>query len=308
MLDGGDGVADPYSYTLPFVSAGIRDLLALEWNQTTGAFGNYYIERNINVAGNLVGQDVDFTTDGEALTFTNNIFSGSAVGQWLEVYYATSNGTSIELLSDAYDGSTSLIYPYLTNAPLKQTGDTYSFQIASPTYSKFRVRNKPVTNIPGTQNISLDDLASLSGTIINGTQTTGLSYTPDSASFSGSPVFRGYQIDLDQTTPGVSGGAHWKIMISDAWLGASSSYTHPSLSAISGFDTGWDMSSGKNTYAIVSAVTTNSGTSLNLLTRKTIGRDYTANLDSDSWVVVKKLAHKDTLEADFAYEYSQFNW
>jgi hypothetical protein len=268
---GGELLPGTVAYTIPYVSAGSRDLLAIEWIAPLVVPSNFVIRRNIDVSSNLVGQDVDFTNDSdvEAPTVISNDFFGGGAGQELEVYFATNNGTSFNIMSETYDGSTAAIYPYITNTSLTQTGDSYSFQVSHSTGSKYRIRNMAAINgDPGTRNMGLGNLVSLTGTNVSTTQTTGLSYTPDPVSLNGSPVFRGFQIDLDQTVTGISGGAHWQIKISDGWLGATTTYTHPDLSSVSGFNAGWDMSSGTLTDATVSTATTQSGRgSLSLVTR-----------------------------------------
>lgn len=208
-------------------------------------------------------------------------------------------------MSDVYDGSTAFSYPYFKNASLTQQGDSYSFQISNSTGTKYRIRNKSATADPGLRDMGLGNLVNLTGTAVGNTQTTGLSYTPDPTSLNGSPVFRGFQIDLDQT---VSGGAHWQIKVSAGWLGATTTYTHPALSSVSGFNALWDMSSGTLTNATVTAATTQSGRgSLSLVTRKTMGPS-SKNLNPDSWVAAKKLAHDDRLRMDIASQFSSFTW
>lgn len=308
---GGELLTLPALYTIPYVSAGSRDLLAFEFIAAPDWIpDNFVIRRNINVADNLVGQDVDFTNDGdvEALTGTPNDFFGSSVGQELEVYFATDNGTSFNIMSETYDGTNAEEYLYITNTSMAQTGDSYSFQISNSTGSRYKVRNKEATTDPGTRDMGLGDLVNLTGTAVGTTQTTGLSYTPDPTSLNGSPVFRGFQIDLDQTVTGISGGAHWQIKISAGWLGSTTTYTHPVLSSIGGFDAGWDMSSGTSTDATVSTATTQSGRgSLSLVTRKTMGRN-SKNLNPATWVVAKKLAHNNRLRMDSARQFSTFDW
>jgi hypothetical protein len=307
--DYGEPLIFPYPYSLERVSAGTRDLLASEWDSATGAPGNFFIERNINITGDLAGQDVDFSTDGTPVTFDEHDFAGGAADQWLEVYYSTGNGTVIDLLSENYDGTNALKYPYLTNPSLKQAGDAYSFQVykefAASTSARYRIRNFSATSDPGNRSIGLGNIATLSIGGINSTQTWGLSYTPDPTSFSGSPVFRAFQISLDQTVTGIDGGAHWAIEISAGWLGTSTSYSHPLFSGVSGYNAGWDMSSGTNTIATVSAVTTNNGTGLSLITRKTMGAS-SINLDSN--IIEKKLAQNDSLKADIAMDFWSGTW
>ena len=307
---GGDSISDPYSYTLPYVSEGNRDLAAFEWIAAgSGIPDKFVIRRNINVSGDLVGQDVDFTndTDVETLTYTPNEFIGSSAGQLLEVYYATTNGTAFNVISQTYDGATTVYYPYFTNASLDQAGDVYSFQVSNSLDSKYRVRNQVATSNPGNQAIGLGSLADLSGTLVNANQTTGLSYTPDPASFTGSPVFRGFHINLDQTVAGVNGGAHWHIILSAGWLGTATTYLHPALASVAGFDASWAMSPGIQTKASVSAVTSNNGTGLSLIIRKTTGLSSN-NLNPDSWVVEKKLAQNDSLKLDVASQFFTFFW
>ena len=310
---GGELLNLPALYTIPYVSAGSRDLLAFEFIAPLVIPNNFVIRRNIDVLSNLADQDVDFTGDSdiEAVTATlNDFFGGSgSTGQELEVYFATNNGTSFNIMSETYDGSTAVTYPYITNTSMTQTGDSYSFQISNSTGSKYRVRNvAAIDGNPGTRNMGLGNPVSLTGTNVSTTQTTGLSYTPNPTSLNGSPVFRGFQIDLDQTVTGISGGAHWQFKISDGWLGASTSYTYPALSSISGFNAGWDMSSGILTNATVSTATTQSGRgSLSLVTRKTMGRNSN-NMNPDTWVVAKKLAHNNRLRMDSARQFSNFTW
>jgi hypothetical protein len=306
--DGDEPLTLPHPYTLSLVPAGARDLLAHEWDSATGVTGNFFIQRDINITGDLAGQDVDFTADGTAATYTLHDFVGSSPDQELEVYYATSNGTAVEMMSDVYDGTNALIYPYVTNASLAQAGDAYSFQIFKPVGSgaKYRIRNQPATSDPGDISMGLGSVATMSITGINATATTGLSYTPDPASFT-VPVFRAFQISLDQTVTGIDGGAHWAIEISAGWLGTSTSYTHPSFLGVSGFDADWDMSSGTATLAAIAAVTTNNGTGLSLITRKTIGLSSN-NVDPDGITIAKKLAQNDTLKADFAIDFRSFTW
>jgi hypothetical protein len=301
--DFGEPLVLPHLYTLSRVSGGLRDLLASEWDSATGAPGNFFIQRNINITGDLTGQDVDFTTDGTAATYNLHDFEGSSAGQGLEVYYSTNNGTAIELMSDTYDGTNPLTYPYVTNAELTQAGDVYSFQIFKTVGSagKFRIRNQSATSDPGNKSMGLGSVASLSIGGVNSTQTWGLSYTPDPTSFSGSPVFRGFQIDLDQTVAGIDGGAHWQFKISTGWLGTATSYTYPLLSGISGYNTGWSMSSGTNTIATISALTSNNGTGLSLIIRKTMGLNST-NVDPEQITIAKKLAQNDSLKVDIAFD------
>lgn len=73
---GGNLLGLPALYTIPYVSAGSRDLLAFEFIAPLVIPNNFVIRRNINVNDNLVGQDVDFTNDGdvEAPTVTPNDF------------------------------------------------------------------------------------------------------------------------------------------------------------------------------------------------------------------------------------------
>lgn len=308
---GGELVPDPAAYTIPYVSAGSRDLLAIEWIAPFVGPNNFVIRRNIDVSSNLVGQDVDFTNDSdiEAPAVTPNDFFGSSAGQELEVYFATNNGTSFSIMSETYDGSTAATYGYITNTSMTQTGDAYSFQASNSTGSKYRIRNvAAIDGDPGTRNMGLGNLVSLTGTNVSTTQTTGLNYTPNSVSLNGSPVFRGFQIDLDQTVTGISGGAHWQIKISDGWLGATTTYTHPVLSSVSGFNAGWDMSSGTLTDATVSTATTQDGRgSLSLVTRKTMGRSSN-NINPATWVAARKLAHFNRLRLDIASQFSSFTW
>jgi hypothetical protein len=75
-----------------------------------------------------------------------------------------------------------------------------------------------------------------------------------------------------------------------------------------GFDAGWDMSAGNFTYANVSTATTQNGRgSLNLVIRKTVGRN-SRSFAPDSWVVQRKLAHNDRLKLDIANQASSFTW
>lgn len=308
--DGDDLVPDPYAYSILAIPSGLRDLLVVEWNAISSDFvSNFVLRRDINITGDLAGQDVDFTNDVdvEALVYTPHNFAGGIVGQLLEAYYSTSHGTAINLVSETYDGATAEIYPYVTNASVTQTDDAYSFQVSTGTGTKHRIRNFPAATDPGDQSIGLSSLATLAGTAVSTSQTTGLNYTPDPTSFTNAPVFRGYQIDLDQTVVGISGGAHWKLMVSTGWLGAATSYTHPTLVTISGFDSAWDMDSGTLTNTTVSALTSNNGTGLSAITRKTIGPSSN-NLEPISWVVPKKLSHIDTLKLDIAKQFSAFTW
>jgi hypothetical protein len=307
----GDGglVGDPYAYTIPQVPAGNRDLLAIEEDTISQTPGNFVIRRKVPVTGDLQNQDVDFSSsEAEALTHIEDIdFFGSSPNQLLEVYYSTANGTSIEISSETYDGVNPTKYGYLTNTSLTQAGDSYSFQISNSTGSKYRIRNRAATDgNPGTQTMGLGSLASLTGTAVNAIQTTGLSYTYDPTSFM-NPVFRVFQIDLDQTVVGIDGGAHWQIKISAGWLGATTTYMHPSLSSISGFNPTWNMISATQTHATVSAATSNNGTGLSLIIRKTMGRSSN-NLDESTWVVPKKLAQNDSLKLDIANQTSTFSW
>lgn len=307
--DYGEPLVLPYPYALSRVSGGNRDLLAHEWDSATGAPGNFFIQRNINITSDLTGQDVDFTTDGTAPTYIHHDFDGSSTGQGLEVYYATNNGTAIEMMSGIYDGTNALTYPYVTNSELTQAGDVYSFQIFKTVGSgdKFRIRNQSATTDPGNKSMGLGSVADLSVAGTNSTQTWGLSYTPDPTSFSGSPVFRGYQIDVDQTVAGIDGGAHWQFKISAGWLGASTSYTYPLLAAISGYNSGWGMSSGTNTIVTISAMTSNNGTGLSLIFRKTMGLNST-NIDPDGITIAKKLAQNDSLKLDIASDFWSGTW
>lgn len=301
----------PYLYSIARVPAGTRDLLAGELDSVIDQTGNFYLQRNINISGDLAGQDVDFATDGTAITVTQHNFVGSSAGQEFEVYYATNNGTSFEIMSDIYDGSTALSYPYLTNTEFGQAGDAYSFQIfktlGGGTGAKYRIRNQSATTDPGDQSMGLGSLESLTISGTDSTQTWGLNYTPDASSFSGSPVFRGYQIDLDQTEPGRNGGAHWQIKISADWLGASTSYTYPSLSAVNDFVTSWALTAGTSTRTDISAVTSNNGTGLSLILRKTMGLNSN-NIDPKSVTIAKKLAQNDGLKVDIAQAYYLRNW
>jgi hypothetical protein len=307
----GRPLALPNLYSIARVSAGTRDLLAFELDSVTDQAGNFYLQRNINISGDLAGQDVDFATDGTAVTFTQHNFTGTSAGQELEVYYATDNGTSFEIMSDTYDGSTALTYPYLTNSEFGQAGDVYSFQIfktlGGGTGGKYRIRNQTATTDPGDRSMGLGSLESLTVAGTDSTQTWGLNYTPDASSFSGSPVFRGYQIDLDQTEPGRNGGAHWQLKISAGWLGASTSYTYPSLSAVNGFGTSWALTAGTSTRTDISAVTSNNGTGLSLILRKTMGLNSN-NIDPESVTIAKKLAQNDGLKVDIAQAYYLRNW
>lgn len=248
---------------------------------------------------------MNFGTDGTPLTATGNNFSGGSTGsnRLLEVYFATANGTAFNIVSEIYNSPTPVGYPYFTNASLTQTDDAYSFQASNTSGTKYRIRNRVATADPGTQNIGFGSLVNLTGTAVSATQTTGLSYTPDQTSLNGSPVFRAFQIDLDQSA---SGGAHWQIKISAGWLGSTTTYAHPALSSISGFNTNWDISSGTSTNATVSTATTQSGRGgLSLVIRKTMGRNSN-NLGS--WVVAQKLATNDRLRMDIARQFSNFSW
>ena len=311
--DGAEPLTLPYPYTLARIPAGTRDLLASEWNFTTGVLGNFVLQRDITISGDLSGQDMDFGTDGESPTITERNFfggggiPGQGISQALEVYYATANGTAVELASDIYGGSTPVVYPYFTNSSMTQAGDSYSFQVygLTNTQGKFRIRNTSATSDPGDRSMGLGNFAQFVVAGANSTQTWGLIYTPDPTSFGGSPVFRGFQIDLDQTIWGRDGGAHWQIKISKGWLGTSTSYTHPLLSSIAGFDAGWGMVGGTSTMFNISAITTNSATGLDRIIEKTLGLN-SANVFSS--VIEKKLAQKDTLKADIAYDYFYMPW
>ena len=308
--DGGDSLALPYLYTIPVVPEGLRDLVAAEYVASSGTTGKFVIRRNVDIAGDLTGQDIDFTNDADMETFslTPHNFFGSTAGQELEVYYSTSNGTAFNLESGIYDGTNALIYNFMANSSLRQTGDSYSFQISNSTGSKHRIRNFSAVTDPGDQSMGLGSVASLTGVSVNTTQATGLSYIPDPTSFSGSPVFRLFQIDLDQTVAGIDGGAHWQFKISAGWLGgALTAYAFPSFASVSGFNTAWDMSSGTLTHATVSAGTSNGGTGLRLIVRKTMGRS-SINLNPDTWVVAKKLAQSDSLKLDIASKNFDFTW
>jgi len=307
-LDGDELAADPFIYSLNRVPAGTRDLIAYEWAAASEETGNFVIHRDLNVVGDLLNQNIDFTADGQLLTFAAKSFSGSKVNQLLEVYYSTANGTSFNIVSETYDGSTAASYPYLTNASLIQPGDIYSFQITNSAFSKYRVRNKLATSNPGNQSLALGSLSNLTGTAANATQTSGLNYEPNPNSIGGDAKFRGFQIDLDQTAAGIDGGAHWKIIISKKWLDTSTTYTYPALSSIGGYDDDWNMSNNTLTTSTVTSVTTNSDTKLALITRKTIGPNNTQNLNSETWVVAKKLAQNSSLKADFSFQYSGFIW
>jgi hypothetical protein len=307
MGDGGDMISDPYTYNIPLVSAGNRDLIAAEYNSALGGTpDNIVVRRNINVNDNI-SNNVDFDSDSdvEAFTYTVNNFSGSSANQLLEVYYATDNGTVANIMSEIYDGSTPQGYIYITNSSLTQTGDAYSFQIMNSAGTKYRIRNKTATTDPGAQSLGLGSVASLTGTTVDSTHVTGLSYTPDPTSFSGSPVFRGFGIDLDQTVSGVNGGDHWAFRISDGWLGGSTNYTYPDLASINGFDSSWVLATGFTTNASVAAITSKSGTGDSYIIRKTTGRNSN-NIPEP--VLSQKLAQKDNASIDFAIQYSNFNW
>lgn len=150
------------------------------------------------------------------------------------------------------------------------------------------------------------ELASLPGTNVDTLVTTGLSYTPDPTSLNGAPVFRAFQIDLDQSEI-ISHRNHWQIKISAGWLGTDDTYSHPDFSG-SDFVTNWNLTGGSPVDAMVSTATTqeNHG-GLSLVIRKTLGRNSKI-LNPDSWVIAQKLSHNDKLRLDIAREFSTFEW
>ncbi len=302
---GGEPLALPYDYSLP-VPAGNRDLLAFEWDWGTGSPGNFVLRRDLAISGDLANQDVDFST-GTPLAFNVHTFGGDTSGQGLEVYYATANGTVAALMSEVYDGINPVEYFYVTNSELTQAGDAYSFQISEDLGASgmIRVRNQSASSDPGNVSMNLANLNPLGATTVTASETTGLSYTPSPASFNGSPVFRAFQIGLDQTTAFL--GAHWQIRISGGWLGSSTTYAHPDLASVSGFDADWDLVPGRQTEAEVVAVTTDSATSLETVFRKSMGAD-SLGLPSSLQVIQKQLAQDNTLKVDAAINFHSFTW
>lgn len=306
-----DASTAPYNYSMENVPEGLRDFFAIQIGTAANAPPtNVFALRDIDITGDTT-INVDFSDPNanvEAFAAVIKTFI-SGTGRILKVFFSSKNGTSVEIANDTYDGATPIEYPYITNTEFTQPGDGYSHQVSNASGSKYRIRNKIATADPGNRDIGLGNLLNLTGTAVSTTETTGLSYTPDPSSFSGAPVFRGFQIDLDQT---VNGTAHWQIKISTGWLNATAAtaYTHPALATVPGFDTAaWDMKTGIITSATVSTATSTSGVGagLNWIIRKTIGRS-SANLDPSSWTVERRLAHRDTAKLDIAREYSEFTW
>lgn len=314
FLNSDGDTADPYNYSMDNIPVGLRDFIAYEGVPVGGGLPqNVVIRRDVNVSADAT-IDVDFTNDldVEAFTFNSNTFaSGTGTGRLLEVYYSTPNGTSFNLAEGVYNTPVAVDYPYITNTGAVDAGAGYSFQVTSAGGNRYRIRNRSAGSDPGIMDIGLGSLTNMTGAVVDTVETTGLSYSPNPTSFNNSPVFRGFQISLDQTNPGVNGGAHWQIKISKGWLNATgaSSYTHPDFSSVTGFGASWDMLTGTTTYATVTAVTstTGVGATLSWIFRKTMGNS-SRNTDPDGLVYAKKLAHKNTARVDFASQSSSFAW
>jgi hypothetical protein len=213
----------------------------------------YLIARNINVAGNLSGLNMDFsraiTATARTLTVVGGIPGSVPVG-WLY----TSNGTQVWLDPQTSSGPAKTVYLDLGGAV---SGDTYTAEgyVQSAGGLLASTVTTSATIDPGNHAIDLSAMTGFPSAptvdfLAGNARINGLSYAPGLSS----PSLRNYRSTLSQTRSGTRNS--YTVTISPGWLGSATALTLPSLDSLPGWSTNWNLASGTATsYSIVAEMT-----------------------------------------------------
>ncbi|BDY13467.1 hypothetical protein HCR_17790 [Hydrogenimonas cancrithermarum] len=235
--DGNLTLVDTYNYTLENVTKGVFDLVVEDLDMTTYTVKKFGIKRDIDVNADLVGEDLNLSTEGiDPVEHNFTVANGVGVASFI-----TANGSALGIVGMSDDDS-GVHKWYAVPTTTTVSGDIYSFvamtENNTTNQSRILLETKDATTFAA-------DVTTYDPTVIEDFNATfdwgakafgGLDYIPSASS----PELRMYAAWIEQKNSGVER----EIWISKAWLGTATAYALPDLGTLAGWNAAWSFNSG----------------------------------------------------------------
>lgn len=235
-------------YRIDLQEPGVYDLLAY----TKDAYSNpdrMILRRGIAVSGDVTGEDIDFSSGVPFYMVSVTTSSPSGGWPYVSAYLALADGKAFALPEEGIMGASTL-FPAMPPS-LRQDGDHYELMAEASGSMDFQVVVDAVQDPSSGVTLQLPAPMPSGASFVPSGATAKVTWPQVTLSGTdGTPVFVAWAIG---TT------SNWAALVSKGWLGASSTYSYPDLSSVSGWRSAWDFPRDQNVPALMGVVRASAG-------------------------------------------------
>lgn len=235
----------PYSFSLQ--EPGVYALLAFTKDASSSP-DRMVMRRGVAVSGDVTGEDIDFSTGvpfSMASVTASSVFGGNP---YVTAYLTLADGGAFVLPEERSGPSVS--FPTLPTS-LREPDDCYEAMAGSSGLTDFQVGVVAVEDPSPGVSVQLPAPMPSGVRVVPSGAAATVTWPPVTLSgVDGTSVFVAWAI---ATT------SNWVALVSKGWLGTSSAYTYPDLSAVSGWRASWNFPQYQNGQALVGVLRASAG-------------------------------------------------